>query len=74
MNAPELSACCLHLLCTDGEGSFVFNGHRYRIVKNDLVVIVGPGITRQIVSGVPIWMNPPGWESGREANRSPCST
>jgi len=42
MNAPELSGSCLHLLCTDGEGSFVFNGHRYRIAKDDLVVIVGP--------------------------------
>lgn len=42
MNAPELFACCLHLLCTAGEGSFEFNGHRYRIAKNDLVVIVGP--------------------------------
>ena len=42
MNAPELSGSCLHLLCTDGEGSFVFNGHRYHIAKDDLVVIVGP--------------------------------
>lgn len=42
MNSPELSGFCLHLLCTDGEGSFEFNGHRYRIEKNDLVVIVGP--------------------------------
>ena len=42
MNSPGLSGFCLHLLCTDGEGSFEFNGHRYRIVKDDLVVIVGP--------------------------------
>ena len=50
MNAPELSACCLHLLCTDGEGSFVFNGHRYRIVKNDLVVIVGPDRVKELTA------------------------
>ena len=36
MNAPELSGSCMHLLCTAGAGSFVFNGHGYRIVKNDL--------------------------------------
>jgi len=42
MNSPELSEFCLHLLCTGGEGSFEFNGHRYRVAKNDLVVIVGP--------------------------------
>ena len=25
MNAPELGHTCMHLLCTAGEGSFVFN-------------------------------------------------
>ena len=35
MNAPELSHTCMHLLCTAGEGSFVFNEHCYHIVKND---------------------------------------
>ena len=39
MNAPELSHTCMHLLCTAGEGSFVFNERCYHIVKNDLVVI-----------------------------------
>ena len=42
MNAPELSHTCMHLLCTAGEGSFVFNEHCYHIVKNDLVVIPYP--------------------------------
>ena len=42
MNAPELSHTCMHLLCTAGEGSFVFNEHCYHIVKNDLVVIPMP--------------------------------
>ena len=50
MNSPELSKFCLHLLCTDGEGCFVFNGHRYRIVKNDLVVIVGPDRVKDLVA------------------------
>ena len=42
MNAPELSDTCMHLLCTAGEGSFVFNEHCYHIMKNDLVVIPYP--------------------------------
>ena len=42
MNAPELSHTCMHLLCTGGEGSFVFNKRCYHIVKNDLVVIPMP--------------------------------
>jgi AraC-like DNA-binding protein len=42
MNARELSHTCMHLLCTAGEGSFVFNEHCYHIVKNDLVVIPMP--------------------------------
>ena len=42
MNAPELSHTCMHLLCTAGEGSFVFNERCYHIVKNDLVVIPYP--------------------------------
>lgn len=42
MNGPELNNTCMHLLCTAGEGSFVFNEHCYHIMKNDLVVIPMP--------------------------------
>ena len=42
ISAPELKQTCLHLLCTSGEGSFVFNERCYHIVKNDLVVIPTP--------------------------------
>ena len=42
MNARELSHTCVHLLCTAGEGSFVFNERCFHIVKNDLVVIPMP--------------------------------
>ena len=41
-NASELNNTCMHLLCTAGEGSFVFNERCYHIVKNDLVVIPMP--------------------------------
>ncbi|MBR1644634.1 MAG: helix-turn-helix domain-containing protein [Bacteroidales bacterium] len=49
MNATELSHTCMHLLCTAGEGSFVFNERCYHIVKNDLVVIPHPDRTAYIV-------------------------
>ena len=42
MNAKELSDTCMHLICTQGEGSFVFNEHCYHIAKNDLVVMPYP--------------------------------
>lgn len=42
MNARELSHTCMHLICTAGEGSFVFNEKCYHIMKNDLVVIPFP--------------------------------
>ena len=42
MNARELAHTCMHLLCTAGEGSFVFNERSYHIVKNDLVVMPHP--------------------------------
>lgn len=50
MNAPELSHTCMHLLCTDGEGSFVFNERCYHIVKNDLVVIPYPARVSKIAA------------------------
>ena len=39
MNDPKLSHTCMHLICTAGEGSFVFNEKCYHIAKNDLVVM-----------------------------------
>ncbi|MCQ2220261.1 MAG: helix-turn-helix domain-containing protein [Prevotella sp.] len=42
INAKELSHTCMHLLCTAGEGSFVFNEKCYHIGRNDLVVISMP--------------------------------
>ena len=50
MNASELSHCCMHLLCTAGEGSFVFNEHCYHIVRNDLVVIPTPCKVKNIAA------------------------
>ena len=51
MNAAELRHTCMHLLCTGGEGSFVFNERLYRIVKNDLVVMPFPHRARNLAAG-----------------------
>ncbi|MBQ7634341.1 MAG: helix-turn-helix domain-containing protein [Bacteroidaceae bacterium] len=50
-NSPTLSHTCLHLLCTAGEGSFVFNEKPYRITKNDLVVIPMPNKLEVLKAG-----------------------
>lgn len=50
INAPELSHTCMHVLCTAGEGSFVFNEHCYHIVKNDLVVVPHPDRMRNLAA------------------------
>ena len=50
MNAHELSHTCMHLLCTAGEGSFVFNERCYHIVKNDLVVIPMPNKVKNLAA------------------------
>ena len=50
MNAPDLSHTCMHLLCTAGEGSFVFNDRCYHIVENDLVVIPTPARVKNLAA------------------------
>ena len=50
MNAKELSDTCMHLICTQGEGSFVFNAHCYHIAKNDLVVIPMPDRVKNLAA------------------------
>ena len=50
MNAPELGHTCMHLLCTAGEGSFVFNELCYHIMKNDLVVMPNPNRAKNLAA------------------------
>ena len=50
MNASELSHTCMHLLCMEGEGSFVFNDRCYHIVENDLVVIPTPARVKNLAA------------------------
>ncbi len=49
-NSETLRHTCMHLLCTAGEGSFVFNEKCYHIVKNDLVVIPNPTKMKNIAA------------------------
>lgn len=42
VNTKELNGSCLHLICTEGEGSFVFNEKCFHIRRNDLVVVTNP--------------------------------
>ena len=50
MNDPGLSHTCMHLLCTEGKGSFVFNAKCYQIEKNDLVVMPNPSRAKSLVA------------------------
>ena len=50
MNDPKLSHTCMHLLCTEGEGTFVFNGQCYHLVKNDLVVMPNPSRAKSLAA------------------------
>ena len=50
INALELSHTCMHLLCTAGEGSFVYYEKCYHIMKNDLVVIPSPDKVKNLAA------------------------
>ncbi len=50
VNARELGHTCLHLICLEGEGSFVFNERCYHIVKNDLVVVPTPNRMKNLAA------------------------
>ncbi|MCR5298494.1 MAG: AraC family transcriptional regulator [Paludibacteraceae bacterium] len=50
MNSPELSHTCMHLICTAGEGSFVFNERCYHLSPNDLVVMPSPDRARNLAA------------------------
>ena len=50
MSDPKLSHTCMHLLCTEGEGSFVFNERCYHLAKNDLVVMPNPSRAKNLAA------------------------
>lgn len=50
INDTDLAHTCIHLLCTAGEGSFVYNGLCYHITRNDLVVIPIPDKVKNVAA------------------------
>jgi AraC family transcriptional activator of pobA len=45
---PAYKGWCLHLVCLDGEGSFVYNERLFRMVKDNVAVIAHPEKVRNI--------------------------
>ena len=50
INSSDFAHTCMHLLCTAGEGSFVYREKCYHIVKNDLVVIPSPNKVKNLAA------------------------
>ena len=42
INDISLAGCCVHLICLEGDGSFVFNGKCFHLCRNSLVVTSTP--------------------------------
>ena len=42
INNKRFHAWCLHMICLDGEGSFVFNNRCYHVCRNDVIILVLP--------------------------------
>ena len=42
INAKEIADCCVHLICLEGGGSFVFNGKEFSLTKNCILVVPNP--------------------------------
>ncbi|MDE7385973.1 MAG: helix-turn-helix transcriptional regulator [Muribaculaceae bacterium] len=42
INSPAFYDCVVHLICTEGTGSFLYNDRRFSISKNDIAVISRP--------------------------------
>ena len=49
INSKAYHGCIIHLLCVDGEGSFVYNGKPFSIRKGDIVVVNQPQLANQMV-------------------------
>lgn len=50
INAPELRGCCIHLICLEGEGSFVLNERCFHVSKSDIVVSTRTDLIKNIAN------------------------
>lgn len=48
VNSPAFYDCIVHLICTDGTGSFLYNDHPFTMSKNDIAVISRPQLVSKI--------------------------
>ncbi|MDE6855606.1 MAG: AraC family transcriptional regulator, partial [Muribaculaceae bacterium] len=42
INSPAFYDCVIHLICTSGRGSFIYNDRDFRMSKNDIAEISRP--------------------------------
>lgn len=50
INSPAFYDCIVHLICTGGSGSFLYNDRHFEITRNDIAVISRPQLVSDIVS------------------------
>ena len=50
INSPANQLACIHLLCTEGEGSLVLEDKCYHFCKNDLLILTQPSQVRNLAA------------------------
>ncbi|MDE6513316.1 MAG: helix-turn-helix transcriptional regulator [Muribaculaceae bacterium] len=50
INSPAFYDCIVHLICTDGNGRFSYNGRHFDMSKNDIAVISRPRLVSAVTS------------------------
>ena len=50
INSPAFYDCVVHLICTEGKGSFSYNGRHFEMSRNDIAVISRPQLVSAIMS------------------------
>lgn len=50
INSPAFYDCIVHLICTTGTGSFLYNDRLFTLSKNDIAVIARPQLVSRIQS------------------------
>ncbi len=48
VNSPAFYDCVIHLICTEGTGTFLYNDRIFKMSKNDIAVISNPRLVTKI--------------------------
>lgn len=51
INESQLSDCCVHMICIEGEGSFVFNEKCFHFCAGDILILTHPTKLRNLAAG-----------------------